>query len=39
MIALTTTNGLYETNTIYLEPEVWHNLLEFVKTATTKEST
>ena len=32
MIALTTTNGLHETNTIYLESEVWNNLLEYVKT-------
>ena len=30
-IVLTTENGLGASNTIYLEPEVYHNLIEFEK--------
>lgn len=30
-ITLTTENGITTTNEIYLEPEVWQNLLEYMK--------
>lgn len=29
-IILTTSNGIEDTNTVYLEPEVWENLQRFM---------
>jgi hypothetical protein len=31
MIKLTTSDGIHETNTIWLEPEVWGNLKRYVE--------
>lgn len=36
-IVLTTENGVRVTNTIYLEPEVWKNLEDYVETIGNKE--
>jgi hypothetical protein len=35
-IVLTTENGIEATNTIYLEPEVWHALESYVSNLTKK---